>query len=171
MRLTRTIPFLFSTTLAAVVSAQAQTVVEHSLATGAMGTAAAGGAKGASKSIGNVLGSVNKTLSKAGSVDSKGSSSTTSETIVTTSKPSSGAVSAKSKPGDLSIIRVGMARVELVKLVGKPMMKTSRVEGTAFVETFYYQGPDDVIVVTLRDGKVTEVVPPPPGVAKETALR
>ncbi len=63
-----------------------------------------------------------------------------------------------------------MTRATVIQTVGKPMMKTSRVEGTTFVETLYYQGPDDVVVVTLREGKVAEVVPPPPD-SKESAKR
>jgi hypothetical protein len=162
-------PLLLSAALAVSVNAGAQTVVEHSLATGAMGTAAAGGSKGASKAIGGVFGNLSKTLDKAGSADAGEPASATSETIVT-SKPASRRDGAAQKPGDPSKIRVGMTRATVIQTVGKPMMKTSRVEGTTFVETLYYQGPDDVVVVTLREGKVAEVVPPPPD-SKESAKR
>lgn len=176
MRSTIVTPLLLFAVLAASATA-AQTVVEHSLTTGAMGTAAAGGAKGASKSIGNVFGNVSKTLDKAAGSGAAATSaataaepaSSTSETIIT-SKPPSSRDSAPQKPGDPSKIRVGMARVTLVETAGKPMMKTSRVEGTSFVETYYYQGLDDVVVVTLREGKVTDIVPPPTD-AKESARR
>ncbi len=178
MRSTIVTPLLLFAVLAASATAAAQTVVEHSLTTGAMGTAAAGGAKGASKSIGSVFGNVSKTLDKAAGSGAAATSaataaepaSSTSETIIT-SKPPSPRDSAPQKPGDPSKLRVGMARVTLVETAGKPMMKTSRGEGTSFVETYYYQGLDDVVVVTLREGKVTDVVPPPPTDAKESARR
>lgn len=181
MRSTIVTPLLLFAVLAASATAAAQTVVEHSLTTGAMGTAAAGGAKGASKSIGSVFGNVSKTLDKAAgsgaaatsaatAAEPASSTSSTSETIIT-SKPPSPRDSAPQKPADPFKIRVGMARVTLVETAGKPMMKTSRVEGTSFVETYYYQGLDDVVVVTLREGKVTDVVPPPPTDAKESARR
>lgn len=155
------------------ISSPGQTVVEYSTATAAGSTGAAAGGKGVSKSIGGVFGSLDKTLDKLKKSESPKSSSGPSTIIYPSSSSAEAPASAESATGKspaatetAKLIRpekvsIGMARSDLVTKFGKPFMKATRVEGPHYVETYYYQGDVDIVVVTLREGKVTHVSPPP----------
>jgi hypothetical protein len=127
---------------------QAQTVVEHSVTTGA-GAAGAAGAKGVSRSIGKVFDSLDKTLGKVEKSDPVPPSSS-----VATSISSAGHEVQSGR------MKIGTQRAALIEGLGQPFMKTSRVDGLHLIETYYYKGPDDVTTVTLREGKVTSISSP-----------
>ena len=141
------------------VAVCAQPVVEHSLATAA-GTAGAAAGKGVGKSMGGVFDTLGKTLEKAGTSGA--------ETATSRSKPvttASAAVPAtKPKPArefpDPKGITVGLEREELIRKFGEPSMKTTDTQEAQLVETCWYTAAKSgAVVVTLRDGKVTEVTP------------
>jgi hypothetical protein len=136
-----------------------QTVVEHSLATAAAGTATAGGAKGVSKSIGSVFGKLSKTLEKVDKSEPAKAKST--QTWVAPRSSSATTAPPSTKPVQPGMIEIGMERSALVSKFGKPLIKAGRLVGPQFVETYYYTGSADMVVVTLREGKVTAVSPPP----------
>ena len=156
------------------ISARSQAVVENTLITGAASTGAASAGQGISKSIGGILGNLDKALEQLKSGEPGKAAGEQSQVVSKPSSPASApstiaAVEAKpSLPEPLKAvpigadqIKVGMSRLDLVAKVGKPFMKTSRVDGPQYVETYYYKGLDDMVVATLREGKVTSVSPPP----------
>jgi hypothetical protein len=156
------------------ISSPGQTVVEYSTATAAGSTGAAAGGKGVSKSIEGVFGGLDKTLDKLKKSESPKSSSGPSSIIYPSSSSAEATPSVESSAGEspaaatetAKLIRpekvsIGMARSDLVTKFGKPFMKATRVEGPHYVETYYYKGAEDIVVVTLREGKVTHVSPPP----------
>ncbi len=139
----------------------AQTMVEY--ATGAARAGAGAGAKGVSKSVGGVFGKVSKTLGSGEKV--QGSSTTGQSKVQEVSQPTD-SYTAESTPAKRRTVKpaeveTGMSRAALVQRFGKPLMKTSKMDGADFLEVFYYTGEDDMTVVTLRDGKVVAVSPPP----------
>lgn len=134
-----------------------QAIVEHSAATAAGSAAAAGGSKGVSKSVGGVFGSLSKTLEKTGE---PASANAEGKPARVDGSPSAAGAAYKPKTIEPGEIAVGTARSDLLNKFGEPFMRTSRVEGLQFVESFYYKGTQDIVVVTLREGKVTAVSPP-----------
>lgn len=141
------------------VSALGQTVVEHSIITGAAGTATAAGTKGVSKSIGGVFGKLSKTLGKVDKTEPAKPKSTTTRVVSRSSSATTEPLS--TEPVQPGMIEIGTTRSALVSKFGKPLIKTGRLDGPEFVETLYYTGSADMVVVTLREGKVTAVSPPP----------
>jgi len=148
-------------------SAVGQSVVEYSTTTAAGAKGAAASGQGISKSIGGILGNLNKTLDSAKKPDTAQTSSGPSRIITPSASLRANAGSASEAeiaPAKLlrpEQVRPGMGRSELVKKFGGPFMKASKVDGADFVETYYYQGADDIIVVTVREGKVSSISPPP----------
>ena len=158
MKLSRLL--LFSGFLAVfTVSALGQTLVEYSIGTAVAGSATAAGTKGVSKSIGDVFGKLSKTLGKVDRSEPAKPKST--QTRVAPRSSSATTARPSTKPVQSGMIEIGMERSALVSKFGKPFIKTSRLDGPQFVETYYYTGSDDMVVVTLRDGRVTAVSPPP----------
>lgn len=152
-------------------AAFAQAVVEHTTATAAGTAGAAAGGQGVSKSIGGILGNVGKALDKAKNPESTRETAGPTQVITPSAAARGSSESAKetSAPPAQTIprklvrpefIKIGMARTELVKRCGTPFMKTSRVDGSDFTETYYYNAEEDIVVITFREGKVTDVSPP-----------
>jgi hypothetical protein len=156
------------------ISARSQAVVENAIVTGAASTGAASAGQGISKSIGGILGNLDKALEQlkggepgktAGErsqvVSKPASPASAPSTVVAVEAQPSPPEPLKAAPVGADQIKVGMSRLDLVGKVGKPFMKTSRVDGPQYVETYYYKGLDDMVVATLREGRVTSVSPPP----------
>jgi hypothetical protein len=130
----------------------AQSMVEFGTLTG-RGPAATGGPN-VGKSIADVFGKVNQSLTGPGTVDSTAKSkplpaATTAPVIAIKPEPA--------LPPDLSALAVGMDRAEMLKKVGKPWMSISSVEDSILVETCSYRKGSDTVTVTLRDGKVAAI--------------
>jgi len=155
-----------------------QAAAEYGAVTAAGTTGAAATGKGVSKSIGGVFDGLNKKLGKvAGEAKPAETSKRASVKEVTPPVAASPASSAaKPEPVRLvkaSEIRIGTLRADLVRDFGKPSVQTSQADENGFVETFFYPGADDEVVVTLRGGKVTRVLPPPdeePAIAPSSAV-
>lgn len=146
-----------------VASACGQAVVEHSIGTAASGAAAAGSA-GASKSIGGVFRSLEQTLDKTGqSPAGKDAAPAETRSQSVSVRPSALPPAHNFRHEDLSPdqIELGTERVTLLQAFGRPFMRTARLEGSTFLEMFYYRGDGDLVVVTLREGRVSSVFPPP----------
>ncbi len=167
--------FVFPAGLVLYLTAAAfgQAVVEHTTATAAGTAGAAAGGQGVSKSIGGILGNLSKTLEKVKNSDAPQETAGPTQ-IVAPTAPARGNVEtareagaptpaepAVRKPVRPEFIKIGMARTELVKRVGSPFMKTSRVDSADFFETYYFNAEEDIVVVTLREGRVTDISPPP----------
>lgn len=169
-RILRFVLFAALSIVVVCVSSHAQTVVEHSVGSAAASSAAAGATKGVSKSVGDVFQSLTEVLGEAKDSGSKDATSTKVESV--TRRPAAGMERPRVRIVQPGQIEVGMARSSLLREFGKPFMKTSQVDGPQLLETYYYRGPDDMVVVTLREGKVTAVSPPPaPEESETTASR
>jgi hypothetical protein len=152
----------FSIGVFCAVAAYGQTIVEHSAATAGASTAAAGGAKGAGKSIGGVFGSLSNTLDKAGTAKRAGSTASTSTviTLSSPSKPTAKPVPA-SKPIDPSQVTEGLDRDELIKRFGEPVLQLSESSNSQLTERLWYNTTaSDQVEIKLIGGKVASVRPP-----------
>jgi hypothetical protein len=140
-------------------SVQAQNIVENSALTAQGGV----GVAGASKSIGKAIGSLGKAVDKTASQAAQSSSASPAAPSHAEQQPA-GQPPPEPKPMPVSPedLSIGMTRVELMAKFGKPLMKTSKMDGPQFLEIFYYPHPeDDMTAVTLREGKITAISPPP----------
>ena len=161
-------PVLFLT-----AAAFGQAVVEHTTATAAGTAGAAAGGQGVSKSIGGILGNLGKTLEKVKNPDAPQQTAGPTQIVTPPAPARANAETAREtgapapiepalrKPVRPEFVKIGMTRAELTKRVGSPFMKTSRVDGSDFVETYYFNAEEDIVVVTLREGKVFDISPPP----------
>jgi len=131
----------------------AQAIVEFGTLSGRAGAAAGGANVG--KSIVDVFGKVNKSVTGAGTVDaavkSKPLPAATVSPATAAAKPEPAA------PPDLSALAIGMDRADMLKKVGKPWMSISSVEDSILVETCSYRIGSDTVTVILRDGKVAAI--------------
>jgi hypothetical protein len=129
----------------------AQAIVEFGTLTGRAGAAAGGTNVG--KSIVDVFGKVNKSVTGAGTVDVnvKPKPLPAATTAPAAAKPEPAA------PPDLSALAIGLDRADMLKKVGKPWMSISSVEDSILVETCSYRIGSDTVTVTLRDGKVAAI--------------
>jgi hypothetical protein len=127
----------------------AQAIVEHSVAAGATGTAAAA-SKNAGKSIGRIFENLNKTMGKAG-VETR-----SRETKRPPQSASPAAESGlKSEVPDLKQISAGVDRQEVIRKFGEPSMKVTNLQKTGLEETFWYMVKDqEPVVITFLEGKV-----------------
>lgn len=165
--------FVFTAAVVLFLTATAfgQAIVEHTTATAAGTAGAAAGGQGVSKSIGGILGNLGKTLEKVKNPDASQESAGPTQMVTPTAPARNTVETAREagapaetpvrKPVRPEFIKIGMARTELVKRVGSPFMKTSRVDGADFFETYYFNAEEDIVVVTLREGRVTDISPPP----------
>ena len=141
------------------ISLFAQAVVESAIITAGSATAA-GGAAGVGKSIGGVFNSLNKTLSKAKEGAPPASSPERTEELVRTRiAPAEPALEpVKRDPIDVSAIKRGMSRSELIEKTGNPSLKITRNDGQAFLETMWYERPGQPdTVIRLKNGVVDRV--------------
>ena len=133
---------------------QAQSIVEFGTLSG-RSTGAASGAGNVGKSIADVFGKVNQSVTAAGTVDAavkpKPLPTATTTPATASAKP------APAAPPDLTALATGMDRADMVKKVGKPWMSISSVEDSILVETCTYRSGSDTVTVILRDGKVAEI--------------
>jgi len=140
----------------------AQAAVEYSTTTAAGTTGAATAGKSTGKSIGGAFNKLGKALDKATAKESESKEpapaakkSSTVTKAVTPAAPTPAA--ARSGPVEVDRIKEGMSRAALIDSVGKPFMKISQTDEGGFSETYYYHGPEETVIVTLRGGKVTQV--------------
>jgi hypothetical protein len=130
----------------------AQAIVEFGTLTGRAGGAAGGANVG--KSIVDVFGKVNQSVTTAGTLDAP----KPKPLPAATTAPATAAVKHElAAPPDLSALATGMDRADMVKKVGKPWMSISSVEDSILVETCTYRSGADTVTVTLRDGKVATI--------------
>ena len=144
-------PLLFCAFLAMLLPSAlpAQAIVEHSVATGTTGAAAAAG-KNAGKSIGAIFENLNKTMGKAGS-------ETRSRETKKAPQPASPATEPglKSEVPDFGQITAGLDRREVIRKFGEPSMKVTNLQKTGLEETFWYMDRDkEPVVITFLEGKV-----------------
>lgn len=141
------------------ISLFAQAVVESAIITAGSATAA-GGASGVGKSIGGVFNSLNKTLSKIKDGAPPAASPEKAEELVST-RIAAGEPApevAKRDPIDISAIKPGMKRSELIERTGNPSLKITRNDGPAFLETMWYERPGQPdTVIQLKNGVVDRV--------------
>ena len=140
---------------AGVTLLHAQSIVEFGTLSG-RSTGAASGAGNVGKSISDVFGKVNQSMTRAGAVDA---TVKPKSPPVTAAPGAAVAVTPQPKPEpllppDLSALAIGMERADMVKKVGKPWMSISSVEDSVLVETCTYRSGSDTVTVTLREGKV-----------------
>jgi len=130
----------------------AQAIVEIGTLTGRAAGAAGGANVG--KSIVDVFGKVNQSVTAAGTLDAPKPKPLPAGT---TAPATAAAKPAPAAPPELSALVTGMDRADMVKKVGKPWMSISSVEDSILVETCSYRSGSDTVTVTLRDGKVATI--------------
>lgn len=149
-------------------SGYGQAMVEYGLGVGRAGVAGAAAGKKMGNAAGSVLNKAAGTLEKSGTAASAQAAPAAKpakpaeKTEVAAAAPA--ATPAPSAPAavDASAIQPGLERQELLAKFGKPSMKLTKVDGGEMVEKFWYKGPGrETVIVTLRNGKVAEVTPPP----------
>jgi hypothetical protein len=136
-----------------------QAMVEFGTLTGR--AAGASGGANVGKSIVDVFGKVNQSLSAAGTATADAVAKPkplTAVPAVTTAKPAEPLI-----PPDLSGLVMGMDRTDMLKKVGKPSMSITGVEDATQVETCWYRSGSTSVTVTLREEKVATIL-----MAKET---
>jgi hypothetical protein len=131
----------------------AQAMVEFGTLTGR--AAGASGGANVGKSIVDVFGKVNQSLTAAGTATADAVAKPKPLTAVTTAKqakPPDPAI-----PPDLSGLVIGMDRADMLKKVGKPSMSITSVEDATQVETCWYRSGSTSVTVTLREEKVATI--------------
>jgi len=132
----------------------AQSIVEFGTLSG-RSTGAASGAGNVGKSIADVFGKVNQSMTTAGAVDAAAKPKPLP--AATTAPATAAAKPEPVLPPDLSALAIGMDRADMLKKVGKPWMSISSVEDSILVETCSYRIGSDTVTVILRDGKVAAI--------------
>ena len=135
---------------------EAQAIVEFGSLTGRTGAAAGGATAG--KSVVDIFGKVNQTLSGAAKVGD-GAKPRAVPAGSAKSQPTAAppAPLTPLPPADLSALAIGMERADLLKKVGKPAMSISSVEDSAMVETCWFRSGGEQVTVILRGGKVASI--------------
>jgi hypothetical protein len=131
----------------------AQAIVDFGTLSG-RSTGAASGASNVGKSIADVFGKVNQSLTGPGTVDA---AAKPKPLPAATTAPVIAAKPVPALPPDLSALAMGMDRADMLKKVGKPWMSITSVEDSVLVETCSYRSGSDTVTVTLRDGKVASI--------------
>lgn len=151
--------------------AAGQAMVEYGHAAGTSGVAGAAGGKNIGKSLGAVFDKTGRTLQTAGQ-SSAATAAKPAETArpaaaAHSSEPTSEPTAAPAKPAaalpavDPAAIAPGLDRQELLAKFGKPSMQLTSTDGADEVEKLYYRrAGHEIVVVTLRNGKVASVSPP-----------
>ena len=119
-------------------------------------SAGASGGANVGKSIVDVFGKVNQSLSGAAKVEAAAKprplpAATTAPVVTAAMSPK--AAPEPVTPPDLSALVIGMDRADMLKKVGKPSMTINGGD----VETCWYRSGSDGVTVTLRDGKVATI--------------
>jgi hypothetical protein len=117
--------------------------------------AAAGPGANVGKSIVDVFGKVNQSLSAAGTASADAVAKPkppTAVPAVATTKTAEPVI-----PPDLSGLVIGMDRADMLKKVGKPSMSITSVEDATQVETCWYRSDSTSVTVTLREEKVATI--------------
>jgi hypothetical protein len=131
----------------------AQTMVEFGTLSGR--AAGASGGANVGKSIVDVFGKVNQSLTAAGTASADAVAKPkplTAVPAVATAKPAEPAI-----PPDLSGLVIGMDRADMLKKVGKPAMSITGVEDSTQIETCWYRSGSTSVTVTLREEKVATI--------------
>jgi len=140
---------------AIALSANAQTMIESGMLTGAMGTAAGKAGQTTGKALGMAMGGATKALGNAAAPQAKAAASP----VAATSAPAK-----KDEPApapvpftDVQKVKTGMSREELIALLGKPSQKMTIPDGDHITERYRYTADKGWARIALEDGKVTEV--------------
>ena len=138
-----------------VFAASGQTIVEHSVLTGASSTAAAGSA-GVSKSVGGILHSLSDVADKASGAQSNSTTSTPPASQPGTSEAKAPSKSAPTfAPIDPAKITEGLDRDTLIQTFGQPMLRLTAIRDDQFVEKLWYKASSGrQVEITLIDNKV-----------------
>ncbi len=161
--------FLIACLLPLSITLFGQAAAEYGGAAAASATGTAASGKAASKSIGGALDKLGKKLEKstgeqAPEQNAKAAPASPKPAAAQAVTLPAGAPAVPLKPVRLvkpSEIKIGTPRADLVKEFGQPYMMTSQADETGLLQRFYYQGVDDPVVVTFREGKVVRVSPNP----------
>jgi len=148
--------------LACVVAASGQAVVESAILTGAGAGGAAAGAKGAGSAAAGVLGRLNEIVSKSAAASDKSAapaqqagSNAAAVAAVPLSKPEP----VVPRLIDASLVKPGLTRERLIACCGEPSMRITETKKSKFVETMWYTTSDeDELKVQLEEGVVTLVL-------------
>jgi len=132
---------------------EAQAIVELGSLTGRTGATAGGAAAG--KSVVDIFGKVNQTLSGAAKVGDGAKPRAVPAAAAVT--PRAQPIPVPAPPADFSALVTGMDRADLLKKVGKPAMSISSVEDSTMVETCWFRNGGEQVTVILRDGKVANI--------------
>lgn len=150
--------------LSLATAAWSQAAVEHAAMTAASSTGTAA-TVGPGKSIGNVFDGLNKKLESAKIANSsapRAKAPAQTSTTVTLRVRENAPPRLEPKPVDPSRVTIGLEREELLKRCGEPSMSSSQTRNSQLVETYWYNTTaNEVLTVTLRDGKVASITPPP----------
>jgi hypothetical protein len=157
--------------LAAALPLGAQTLVEHSLATGAA-SGAASGMSGIGKAAASVFEKANQTLGAKGNTTSAPASSSNSVQAAPKSEIAPTEVKL-SPPPDPAAVKIGMTGREAIEKFGPPAMKLTSSDGAQTVESWTWGSGAEAVALTLRDGKVTAVngpLPKPPAARTDVVV-
>lgn len=165
----------------------AQTMIEYGASAGRAGASAS--AAGAGKGAAAAFGRVTQALSGAAKASDEAKPSApsapsaavpsyapvasaaapaaaSSSPVITVSSAPAAQKEEPLKPADLTALKTGMDRDEMLEKVGKPSMSLSSLESSTMVETCWYKNGSDSVTVTLRDGKVASISGAPEAEAK-----
>lgn len=158
----------FALLLAAALPLGAQTLVEHSLATGAA-SGAASGMSGIGKAAASVFEKASQSLGAKGTATS---APTPANSVQTLPKSEFAPAEVKlSPPPDPAAVKTGMTGREVIEKFGPPAMKLTSSDGAQTVESWSWGSGPEAVTLTLRDGKVTAVIgPKPKPPASQTAV-
>ena len=159
--------------LACVVVASGQAVVESAILTGAGAGGAAAGAKGAGAAAAGVLSRLNEIAGKSAAAPEKSAAAPEKSaapaqqaaskgavvTVVPANSPAVPQLLQLPRPIDASLVKPGLTRDRLIACCGEPSMRITETKKSKFVETMWYTTSDeDELKVQLEEGIVTLVL-------------
>jgi len=152
--------------LACVVVASGQAVVESAILTGAGAGGAAAGAKGAGAAAAGVLSRLNEIAGKSAAAPEKSAAPAQQAaskgavvTVVPANNPGVPQLLQLPRPIDASLVKPGLTRDRLIACCGEPSMRITETKKSKFVETMWYTTSDeDELKVQLEEGVVTLVL-------------
>ena len=156
-----------SSVLIAAAPAYSQAMVEYGLGAGRGALAGAAAGKNTGKAVGAALDKSTKALEtsgKAGPAQASASKAAKPAEVTTTAAGSAANPQAPSAAPaiDPASITPGLERRELLAKLGKPSMTMMNTDGSDLVEKLWYKSAGhETVTITLRNGKVATVTPPP----------
>ena len=147
------------------VAAHGQAIVEYGLGVGRSGAAGAAAGKKTGAAAASVLNKATAAVEKAGTASAAQAAKPAEKVETAVAQPALAAEpSTPATPAavDPASITAGMERQDLIAKLGKPSMKVTKLEDGHVVEKYWYKGAGrETVLVTLRNGKVESVSPPP----------